>query len=108
MFIWQTLPTWLSPSAWQARRTAKSSAHFAMCGSQSEKSRPLSPYLANLRLLARSVLPPVPIGVMTRPKLAGSGVPWRRVNSGLGSKRSTWLGPPSMKRKMTRLALASK
>ena len=35
------------------------------------------------------------------PKLAGNGWPWRRVSSGLGSKRSTWLGPPTMNMKIT-------
>ena len=106
VFIWQTLPTWFSPSAQQARSTAKSSAHVAMCGSQSLKSIPHWPCLANFRLLASRLLPPVPIGVMTLPKLAGSGLPCCRVSSGFGSKRSTWLGPPSMNRKMTDLAFA--
>src|SRR5262245_35879783 len=32
------------------------------------------------------------------------GLPWKRRSSGFGSKRSTWLGPPYMKRKITDLA----
>ncbi len=61
----------VEPVGMQARSTAKSSAQFAMCGSQSEKSSPDWPYLRNLCRLARSLLPPMPIGVMTLPKLAG-------------------------------------
>jgi hypothetical protein len=54
------------------------------------------------------LLPPVPIGVMTRPKLSGSGCPARLRSSGFGSNVSRWLGPPSMNRKMTDFALAGK
>jgi hypothetical protein len=79
-----------------------------MCGTQSLKSRPALPYFLNFRLLARRLFPPVPIGVMTLPKLAGSGWPCRFVSSGFGSVRSTWLGPPSMNRKMTDFAFAGK
>src|SRR5262249_4680744 len=104
----QTEPTWLRPSAQQERTTAKSSTHPARCGSQSLTSIPDSPYFLNVLLLARSVLPPVPIGVITVPKLAGSFWPCSRVNSGLGSNVSRWLGPPSMNRKITAFALAFK
>src|SRR5262245_50797732 len=75
VFIWHTEPTWLRPSAQHERSTAMSSAHFAMCGSQSLISRPDFPYLRKVHLLASRLLPPVPIGVMTRPKLAGNGCP---------------------------------
>ena len=108
MFIWHTLPTWLRPSAWHARSTANSSAQVAMCGSQSLMSCPLLPCFLNFRLLASRLFPPVPIGVMTLPKLAGRGCPCRFVSSGFGSNRSMWLGPPSMNRNTTRFAFAGK
>ncbi len=38
-------------------------------------------------------LPASPIAVMTLPKLAGIGLPASLLSSGLGSKRSMWLGP---------------
>ncbi len=86
--------------------TAMSSTHCAVCGSQSETHRPLLPWRWKVRFDASSGAPYSPIAVMTSPKLAGSGFPARRVSSGLGSKRSIALGPPSMKRKMTLLAVA--
>ena len=79
-----------------------------MCGYQSDTHSPLSPCCANFLRLAMSVLPPTPIGVNTLPKLGGSGSPACLVNSGFGSNRSMWLGPPSMNRKMTLFAFASK
>ena len=36
--------------------------------------------------------------------LSGRGWPKKRSRSGLGSKRSSWLGAPAMKRKITRFA----
>src|SRR5205823_795018 len=80
----------------------------ATCGYQSETHMPHRPCCANLRRLARRLLPPTPIGVKTLPKLAGSGWPFRLVSSGFGSNRSRWLGPPSMNRKIQLLALAAK
>ena len=38
----------------------------------------------------------------------GMGWPWYLVSIGLGSKVSTWQGPPFRNRKMTRLALGAK
>ena len=38
----------------------------------------------------------------------GSGLPLHFCNAGLGSNRSSWLGPPSMNMKITFLALAGK
>ncbi len=106
VFIWQTPPAWLIPSATQDRITARSSAQRAMCGSQSETQIPARPWRAQVRREARRGAPYSPIAVTTRPKLGGSGCPARRLSSGLGSKRSMWLGPPSMKRKMTLRARA--
>ena len=48
----------------------------------------------------------VPIAVMTLQKDAGMGWPASFCNSGFGSNRSTWLGPPSIKSQITDLALA--
>src|SRR5205814_4549656 len=58
--------------------------------------------------LGRIVLSLVPIAVMTRPNDAGIGLPAIFWSAGLGSYRSMWLGPPSMKRKITLFALAAK
>jgi hypothetical protein len=73
VFIWQTLPTWLTPSAQHERISAISSTILETCGYQSDTQVPLCPCRANLRLLAIKVLPPTPIGVNTLPKLGGKG-----------------------------------
>src|SRR5437016_5156208 len=41
VFIWQTEPTWLRPSAQQERRIARSSTCLAISGYQSETQAPL-------------------------------------------------------------------
>src|SRR5438094_5908010 len=64
VFIWQTEPTWFSPSAQHDRSTAMSSTHSATFGSQSLTHRPDLPCCLNARLLASSLLPPTPIAVM--------------------------------------------
>src|SRR5579863_5741457 len=105
VFIWHTEPTWLSPSAQQERRTVISSTCCAISGYQSETQMPDCPYCLNVRLVPISELLLVPMAVMTLPKDAGMGWPLSSLSFGLGSKRSTWLGPPSMKSQMTDLAL---
>ena len=50
--------------------------------------------------------PASPIGVITGWKLAGNGFPASSLSLGFGSNRSRLLGPPSMNRKITLLALA--
>jgi hypothetical protein len=47
-----------------------------------------------------------PIGVMIGLKLDGNGCPANSRSFGFGSNKSMWLGPPSMNKKMTLLALA--
>ena len=47
----------------------------------------------------------VPMAVIGLPNDAGIGWPFMRVNSGLGSNRSRWLGPPSMNSQMTDFAV---
>src|SRR5690242_11666692 len=64
VFIWQTPPTCNSASDQHERTTHRSSAQVAVCGSQSEISRPDWPCFLNVRLLARSLLLVVPIAVM--------------------------------------------
>src|SRR5688572_99196 len=44
------------------------------------------------------------MAVMIGPKLSGCGFPANSFSFGFGSKRSMWLGPPSMNRKITLLA----
>src|SRR6266508_3000375 len=39
--------------------------------------------------------------VLNAPNDSGIGWPANRIKSGFGSNKSTWLGPPDMKRKMT-------
>src|SRR5258706_15935027 len=85
--------------------TQRSSACREVWGSQSEIHRPFLPCCFHFRLGARRVLSEVPMAVMTRPKDLGMGWPARRSRAGLGSHVSRCEGPPSMKRKMTDLAL---
>ena len=49
-----------------------------------------------------------PWAVITGLKLGGNGWPASRFSSGLGSKVSRWLGPPSMNRKITLRAVAGR
>ena len=93
------------PLEWHDRMTAMSSAIECMWGTQSLIHRPPLPYWPQVRLLASSGAPYSPMAVMTGLKLSGSGLPANCSSLGLGSNKSMWLGPPSMNRKMTRLAL---
>src|SRR5690348_14204604 len=105
VFIWHTEPTWFSPSAQQERNMAMSSACSAMLGYQSETHMPLCPYCFQVRCDGIKVLDAVPIAVITFPKDSGTGCPASRVNSGLGSKISRWLGPPSINSQITDFAV---
>src|SRR6185437_14641494 len=89
VFIWQTEPTWFNPSAQHERITHSSSACFATCGYQSDTGIPLCPYRVNVRRVGISVLPAVPIAVITCPNEAGMGLPASFWSIGLGSNRST-------------------
>ena len=84
---------------------AMASTCCAVCGSQSDTHAPDWPYCFHVRLLGISGALYSPMGVMTGAKLEGSGFPARSTNFGFGSKRSMWLGPPSINKKMTLLAL---
>src|SRR6516162_5511813 len=89
------------------RRKQMSSALAARRGIRSDNSSPDLPCLANLRVLANSGVSPLVNWLTGLPKLSGSGLPCHFDNSGLGSNRSTWLGPPTMNMKMMDFALAS-
>src|SRR5712692_1256851 len=84
-----------------------SSTCSAIFGYQSETQMPLWPYCLNARLLGMRVLFEVPMAVMGRPNDAGMGCPAKSSSLGLGSNRSTWLGPPSMKSQMIDLAVGA-
>src|SRR6516164_5307302 len=92
----------------QARRNAMSSTQVARFGNRSDTSNPDLPCFLNVRVLAKSGVSPLVNWLIGLPKLSGRGLPCCFVNSGLGSKRSTWLGPPTMNMKMTDFAFASK
>ena len=107
VFIWQTEPTWFNPSAQQERNIVISSTCSATVGYRSETHMPLWPYCFHLRVAGISVFDAVPIAVITLPKDAGIGCPARRSSSGLGSKMSMWLGPPSMNSQITDFAVGA-
>ena len=108
VFIWHTPPTWFKPLDQHDWITASPSAHVAMFGSQSDTQMPLWPCCCHFRRDGKSGARPSPIGVITGLKLGGRGLPARRFSSGLGSKVSMWLGPPSMNRKITLRAVAGR
>src|SRR5215471_6294372 len=68
---------------------------------------PLCPYCFHVRDEGISVFDAVPIAVTTLPNDAGIGCPASFSNSGLGSKRSRWLGPPSMNSQITDFAVGA-
>src|SRR5262249_6671984 len=92
----------------QERRKQTSATHVARFGMRSETSKPHWPCFLNFRVLAISGVSPLVNWLTKVPSLLGSGLPCCLVTSGLGSKRSSGLGPPTMNMKMTRFALATK
>ena len=93
------------PSETQERMTQSSSAIRLWLGNQSEIHRPLSPCCFHVLLDSRRGEFTSPMAVTGRSKLSGRGLPASLLSSGFGSKRSRWLGPPSMKRNITFFAL---
>src|SRR3989442_6138849 len=85
-----------------------SSTCFASVGYQSETQMPLLPYCLKLRFDGMRELEAVPMAVMGRQNDSGIGWPASLSSSGFGSKRSRWLGPPSMKSQITDLAFGAK
>src|SRR5262245_9058671 len=90
------------------RRKQMSSAQVARFGRRSDSSIPLRPCFANSRVLGMMTASPCVSWLFGRPVDSGSGLPAHFASAGLGSNRSIWLGPPTMNRKMTRLAFGSK
>ena len=93
VFIWQTPEEWLMPSAQHERMTARSSAHSAMCGSQSLTQIPLWPCCFQARFEAEQRRARFAHRGDDLPKLAGSGLPASSLSFGLGSKVSRWTRP---------------
>src|SRR5262245_11035865 len=89
-------------SEWMKQR---SSTCFATFGNRSLTGWPHFPYCLNFQG-DRSRVPV--LANVTRGRASGYGLPWSRSRSCFGSNVSIALGPPFMKRKMTRLALGSK
>ena len=90
------------------RMRQMSSAQVARCGRYSESSMPHWPCGRNSRWLASTAA----VGLMNAScrffvSDSGSGLPFHFCSSGLGSNRSSWLGPPSIKRNMTFFALGA-
>ena len=82
-----------------------SSAIPAKCGKSSLTSIPHLP----ARLNSQGEPSRFPVAVRSSLGFAnGSGLPFSARRRGFGSKVSTWLGPPLMNKKMTRLARAGK
>src|SRR5438105_3607524 len=84
---------------------ARSSAQRPRLGNRSETSMLDRPHLVNLRDEASSVPGPRAFrsGSFSRP---GMGRPCHFARAGFGSKRSTWLGPPYINKKMHEVARA--
>src|SRR5688500_9222184 len=72
VFIWHTPLEWFKPFAQHDRITARSSAHSAICGSQSLIHSPDSPCCFHLRFVANNGASYSPMGVITGSKLSGS------------------------------------
>src|SRR5579872_6412818 len=108
VFISQTDPTWFNPSAQHERITVISSTCGPMFEYQSETHMPLSPYCFHVRFEGIKVLSAVPHEVcLGLPIESGMGLPASLASRGLGSNRSTWLGPPSMKHQITDFAIGA-
>src|SRR5688572_26107391 len=75
-----------------------------MCGRNSEISSPELPRGLNSRHGGKSLFFATARRVLKEPNDSGIGSPANRTRSGFGSKRSTWLGPPDINRKITRSA----
>ena len=95
--------SWLGTSAWSDLTTQRRSAcRLAVLSNSSLTSRPDWPYFRNLN--GERMMPAVFRSV--RREESGTGLPCNASSLGLGSKVSTWLGPPFMNRCTRRLALA--
>src|SRR5579884_2480486 len=94
------------PSVQQERMTVMSSTCCATFGYQSDTQIPLWPYCLNVRFEGISPFFEVPgIAVNFGRIDSGIGCPCSSLSFGLGSNRSTWLGPPSMNSQIIDLAV---
>ena len=89
-------------------RKAMSSTQVLRWGIRSDTHWPLFPCRLNVRVLGRTVSVPWVNWLTGLSIESGRGLPAHLARSGLGSNRSTGLGPPTMNRKMTRLAVGAK
>src|ERR1700732_4663808 len=94
------------PSVQQERITVISSTCSAMFGYQSDTQMPLCPYCLNARLDGiRPFFEVLAMAVNFGRIDSGIGCPCISSSLGLGSKISTWLGPPSINSQMMDFAL---
>src|SRR5947207_2455913 len=97
------------PSVQQERITVISSTCSAMFGYQSETQMPLCPYCLKVRFEGIMPFLEVPGMAVNFGRMdSGRGWPASSSSFGLGSNRSMWLGPPSMKSQMMDLAVGGK
>jgi hypothetical protein len=88
---------WLNDSVCIERTRQMSSAHLPRCGSRSDSSMPHAPCFVNFLGLPRMRA----VAFWRKAKRtffvidSGIGLPCSALSFGLGSKRSSWLGPPS-------------
>src|ERR1700751_4757633 len=103
-FISMSDGSWLGTWACMERMTAISSIDEATFGKSSLASMPLWPNFENLKGEGKAA----PVRRSVGRFGVGKGLPAYRASIGLGSKVSTWEGPPFMNRWITRFALAGK
>src|SRR5262245_44461453 len=103
-FISISAGSWLGRLVTIERITAMSSMHDPTCENRSLTSIPLCPYLRKPNGDGSAA----PVLLSVRRLEAGKLRPAYRARSGLGSKVSTWDGPPFMNRWITCLALAGR
>src|ERR1700730_11431104 len=96
--------SWLGRSVYMERMTQISSMHSPTLEKISLSSMPLCPNF----LHSKGDFSTLPVLRSVFRLGVGVGWPLYLVSIGLGSKVSTWLGPPLRNRKITRLALGAK
>src|SRR5215471_17033106 len=105
-WYWAAECTTMSP--WQERITARSSTQVAVWGKRSDTSMPACPYFLNVRLVPIRRASAVTNWYLASPNSVGRFWPSSLLRAGLGSNVSTWLGPPTMNRKITDFAFGAK
>ena len=105
-FIWVRAGPWLLLSACMPRITQSLSACLERCGYFSEIHIPDWPYCWKEYGEGKAVGLVSLVKKLSSLRYAGIVLPAHSLSAGFGSKVSTWLGPPYMKRKMTESTLA--